>query len=456
MSRIRFEWDLESQRIDRSDAEEAGEKRMRRRKALRLLLLVILLLAALSIGAIFIRQRLIDAENMQAQLLQDTVKAEVAALRIGDRSTFLQIQQVGDEAWLHRQSAVFQQYADLKSAGKIDLTGSILDVDIVDDRARIAVQENINDLPYSRLWFYQLSDAGWQHAPPDYAFWGEQRLYETDGVRVAYREVDERLASQLAGEVAEWLERGCGLLACGALPELAIEIVTDSGEAVAWQDERAMRLRVRSPYLDIARADLPFDGNLRVRTGQLLAERLVNAHTSYRRVAYPADGYYLRESAIAWLTEYMTRLERDSGLAGSLAANYGADKIPLLLSALGDNSDLSIVRQVTSASIEQANLDWRDFIEWRLQTESELLAARMQDQWLALYDTGDEAVRLLAYERYGRNDPVERYHVLDQLIWAGDGGSPQLRVTVVAADGEGGDPQTIVFNLVNDVWKRAN
>ena len=455
MSRIRFEWDLESHRIDRSDGEEPGAKRMRRRNALRLLVLVILLLAALSISVIFIRQRLIDVENYYAQLLQDTVKSEVAALRVGDRDTFLAIQDVGNEAWLQMQSAVFGGYADLKAAGKIELTGSILEVEIADDRARVVVQENISDAPYARLWFYRRSERGWRHVPPDYSFWGEQRQQQADGLSVVYRRVDERLASQLAQEVSDWLKRGCGLLDCGDLPALTVEIVTDSAEAVAWRNEGAMQLRLRSPYLDIARADLPFDGNLRIRVGQLLAERLVNAHTDFRPVLYPADSYYLRQSAIAWLTEYMTRLERDSGLVGSLALNYGADKIPLLLSALSSNGDLSIIQQVTSTNISQANLDWREFIEWRLLVESELLAAGAQDQWLMLYDTADEAVRLLAYERYRRREPVGRYRVLDQLIWTRDDGSPQLRVTALAADGRD-DEEIIIFNLVNGVWKRAN
>ena len=39
MSKIRFEWNIESQHIDRSDGEDPLAKRRRRRNVLRLLLL---------------------------------------------------------------------------------------------------------------------------------------------------------------------------------------------------------------------------------------------------------------------------------------------------------------------------------------------------------------------------------------------------------------------------------
>ena len=456
MSRIRFEWNIESRKIDRSDGEDQKAKRRRRRNLLRLLLLVGLFLAAMSLGALVIRQRLIDVRNQVAQLLQDTVKAEVAALRIGDRHTFLKIQGGVDDTWVQRQSILFQQYSDMKAAGQIELTGSILDVFIEDERARVLVQENINGRPYGRLWFYRRSGQGWQHVPPDYAFWGEKRQYDADGVQVSYRDVDKKLAEQLADAVAGWIGQGCGLLDCGSLPNLAVDIVTDGSEAVVWSNERTMHLVVRSPHLDIARADLPFDGNLRLRVGQLLAERMVNAHTDYRVVAYPHDSYFLRGAAVAWLAEYMTRIESDSKLIRSLADNFGADKVPLLLSQLSATSDMSSIRRVDSATIELANLDWSDFVEWRLRTETELVAAGAQDQWLSLYDTADDSVRLLAYERYNSKEFGTSFRVIDQVVWRDVAGSLQLRVTVeVETDGQRQE-QIVVFNLVNDVWKRAN
>ena len=107
MSKIRFEWSIESQQIDRVDGEDPLAKRRRRRNLLRFLLLLALLLAMFALGALLVRQRLIDVENQFAQLLQDTVKAEVAALRIGDINSWLASQAADDESWIARQRAAF-------------------------------------------------------------------------------------------------------------------------------------------------------------------------------------------------------------------------------------------------------------------------------------------------------------------------------------------------------------
>ena len=59
----------------------------------------------------------------------------------------------------------------------------------------------------------------------------------------------------------------------------------------------------------------------------MLAERLVNAHTDYLTATEAHDALFLRESAIAWLSEVFTRLDSGATLMRSLADNYGADKI---------------------------------------------------------------------------------------------------------------------------------
>ena len=455
MSRIRFEWNIESEKIDRSDSEDQRAKQRRRRNLLRLQILVGLFLLALSLGALIVRQRLIDVRNEVAQLLQDTVKAEVAAIRIGDRQTFLQIQASEDQAWLQGQNALFQQYGDMKAAGRIELTGDILDVFIEDERARVLVQENIDGLPYSRLWFYRRDSRGWRHTAPDLALWGEQRQRQADGVLVKYRAVDERLAAQLAEAVTGWIGRGCGLFDCVNLPDLTVDIVTDAEEPVEWADEGALQLRLRSPHLSIARADLPFDGALRLGVAGLLAERLVQAHAPNLRATYPFDSYFLRSAVVAWLSEYMTQIVGGSDLIRSLADNFGVDKVPLLLSALTNTGDMSSILRVDS-TIELHRLDWRDFIAWRLRTESELLAAAAQDLWLALYDTGEESVRPLAYERYSQQQFGIQYRVLDTALRQRDDGSPQLLATVDLSYAGQREEQTILFNLVRDVWKRAS
>lgn len=456
MSRIRFEWDIESQRIDRSDGEDPLAKRRRRRNAARLLLILALLVAMIAPGALIVRQRLIDVENQFAQLLQDTVKAEVAALRIGDINSWLASQATAPESWIGHQRAAFQQYNDLKAAGAIELTGGILAVTIEGDRARVLVQENINNLPYSRLWFYRRTDSGWLHTAPDHSFWGETQQIDGAGLGISYRAVDQQFATDLGAALEDWIRRACGIFDCGELPLLVAEVTPNSESTAGWRDERNMRLEIRSPYLEIARADAPFDGAYQARISQLLAERIVNAHTNYRAAAYPHDSFFLRKAATDWLAAWLIGAERNDSLPGSLAGNYGVESVARLLANLSPTDSMAVVQHVIPAPLAQANLDWRDFIAWRLELESELFAARAEEAWLGLYDTSDAGVRRAAYARFNRNAPAPAYKVVDQYLWTSEDGNPQLRASVEVSNASKQQEAIVSFNLVNGVWKRAN
>ena len=456
MSRIRFEWNVESQQTERFDSEDPQAKRRRRRNLLLLVSLVCLLLAAIALALLLVRQRIHEVETQYAQLLQDTVKAEAAALRIGDLNSFLNLQDSANVDWINRQRLTFQRYSELKSAGAIELAGSILAVEIYGERARVLVQEDINGRPYARLWFYRHSGDGWRHIAPDYSFWGEASKLESPNVLINFRAVDHELARQVHSAIQVWLDKGCGLLDCDGMPRLTIDIVPEAGNAATWLDEPAMRLQIRSPYVDIARADTPFDGPLQVLVSSMLGERLVNEHTGYLTVAYPNDAYFLRQASINWLIELFTRLDIGATLMRSLASNYGDDKIAQLLTQLSDTSDMSIIEAVVDEPLEGADLDWRDFIEWRLRLERELINTRRQNEWLSLYDTSDESVRLVAYERYSLGTTAQDYSVIDQAVWSTPYGWPQLRATVRATGDDGNGEEIILFNLVNGVWKRAS
>lgn len=456
MSRIRFEWNVESEQVERFDGEDPQAKRRRRRNLLLLVTLVCTLLAAIALGLLFLRQRVHEVETQFAQLLQDTVKAEVAALRIGDLYSFLNAQDANDLGWINEQRAAFQRYSELKAEGAIGLTGSILAVEIDRERARVLVQEDLNELPYARLWFYRRGGEGWRHIAPDHSFWGEASAIETSRVLVNYRAADHEFALQVSAALEDWIKRGCDILDCGDLPRLIIDILPEAAESVAWIDEAALRLQIRSPYTDIARADKPFDGQLQVLASTLLAERLVSEHSNNLEATYPHDAYFMQRRTIAWLSEVFTRFDRGALLMRSIADNYGSGKIAQLLARLDATSNMSVLAPVLDQPLEDADLDWRDFIEWRLTLEDELISAGRQNQWLGLYDTVDEGVRLTAYQRYSRGAIARSYQVVDQVIWSSPNGWPQLRATVQVSGAAGATEEIVLFNLVNGVWKRAS
>lgn len=258
MSRIRFEWEVEADTIDQPDGEDPLLKRNRRRNLRRLLLLVALLVAAILLGGLALHLRLVQVQNEIAQQLTDTIKVEAAALRIGDRSTFMQIQS-GDESWLAAQSTLFERYQTLKSANAIELSGDILSVTIAGERARALVREDVNGLPYARLSFYVRAERTWRHTAPDFTFWGEQQRSEAGRVIVNYQEADAIFSRQLAEAVANWFDAQCAAIDCDAGAKLQIDIVPDLEEPLLWMDAGAGRLLVRSPYLDRVRAETPFD-----------------------------------------------------------------------------------------------------------------------------------------------------------------------------------------------------
>ena len=258
MSRIQFEWEVEADKLHEADAEDPLLRRRRRRSLRRLSLLAALLLLAAGLGALALHLRLLQRQTELAQQLQDTARAEVAALRIGDRNAYLNMQS-GDDDWLQAQAALFDEYEDLKSAGAIDLSGDLLSVTIADERARALMREDHHGLPYARLWFYALSAAGWRHIAPDYNFWGEWQEYELDLVTVQYREADRLFARQLGDALANWLAQGCGDYGCDNPLALTVEVKPDLEDIAVWADKSVGKLAVRSPYVGLARADKPFD-----------------------------------------------------------------------------------------------------------------------------------------------------------------------------------------------------
>ena len=191
---MRLEWEIESRKTSKRAGEDPQARRARRRGFLRLLLLIGIFIGLIIAGMLLARQRLLDAHNQVEQLLRDTVRAEVAALRVGDLAVFLDIQRSASDDWLNAQRAAYQQYADMKASRDLKLTGRILATAIDGPRGRALVEEIVDGTPYAKVWFYWRYDDGWRHVPPDYTFWGEERRIESAALRIEYRAVDELFA----------------------------------------------------------------------------------------------------------------------------------------------------------------------------------------------------------------------------------------------------------------------
>ncbi len=455
---VRLDWEIESEQqvVRQTGGEDPESRRRRRRRQLILLMLPLVLvgLVALVVGVVIFRLRQVEAETVQ--VLRDTVDAEVATLRIGDEQAFLGFQRSANDTWLSAQQEAFNRYQDLKLNDQIQLTGQILDAAVDGHRARVQVQEILDGAPYVQTWFYWRYDDGWRHVPPDYTFWGDAATLETDRLTIRYQRVDEALAHTMRDALAGWLQTACASLGCADLPMVTVEIVPDPGLASGWSAEDAWLLRVRSPYTQAARQDMPFDFALQFELANLLAERLVGVTAGGMQPVYPADAFYLLSSVDSWLVGRFVSINTNSFLVDSVARNYGEEAVGGLLRAMQPDSSAAVLNSILGTqSLAQANLDWRDFLTWRLTLEDELIQRGDENNFLALYDTRDESIRNQAYQRYNAGPAGENRVVVSVTPETTPEGIYQLRALV-----EVGDPATrqeeVLFRLVDERWLRAN
>jgi hypothetical protein len=450
---IRFDWEVEAEREHIPSAGEDPQAKRRRRRA-QLRLLIVLLLAALVIGgvvaAVVVRLRYVDwqVENQ----LRDTIAAEVAALRLGDRASFLDVQRSADENWAQQQAALFDRIQEAKLTQEVALTGRVLDIAVDDPRGRARVEEIISGVPYARTWFYWLYEDGWRHVPPDYTFWGAQRTIERPGVIVRYRDFDAPFAPVLADVTANWWAQGCMLLDCAGWPVITIEVVPDEQLRAGWSAADQWTLQVPSPFVRPARLDAPFDPALQLEIATLLAGRQVDAAHGGEVLVKGSDAAFLRDSIAAWLTGRWLGVDSDALLVTSFAARAGDAAVAQLARALSPDTTISVLAETAGAPLETLDLDWRDDLQQRLAYEDALLGAGDQAGMLALYDTNDSTAQALALARLNAPPPLESARVLAAAPAVDAAGVPILRAQVQRGD----SVEEVVFRLAQGTWKRTN
>lgn len=395
---LRYDWEIEAEktRVQRSGE---GPVFARKRRAARASFLDF---HSVCIGDLcrivgFVAIRLQSVEREIEQSLRSTVEAEVTALRLGDFSSFSTIQRSASPDWLHFQQ-IFNQYQDLKMQQDVQLSGEISDIQVDRTRARVNVQEIVNGVPYTRVWFYWHYDDGWRHVPPDYTFWGETEVQKIQNVTVRYKMVDKVFGKAVAKRVAVWFQTTCATLACGTAPDHRNH--TDETLQVNWVSGDQWWLQIPSPYVRRARSDMPFDVDGQIAVAEKIADRLITQASNNLQPVYPADAVYLRQAVIQWLVGQMVQVNSNSYLIDSLTTNYGVQAVGQLLAAFRPDFDNWGCWHKSQKSLDQTGLDWADYLTWRLGVEDDLLQKRDEANFLALYDTRDSAVRDSAYTRF--------------------------------------------------------
>jgi hypothetical protein len=456
---LKLDWEIEAEQSQVRNSGEDEESRRRRRRARRrvLFLIVFVVLGFAAVGAgLVLRLRYVD--SLVEQNLRDTVEAEVTALRIADRAAYLGLQRSASEDWMLAQEQNFNTYQALKAEQDVQLTGNILDVTVDGNRARVRIEEIVDGVPYSRVWFYWQYAEGWRHVPPDFTFWGDVQTYSAEDVTVRARTVDAAVASAMSSQLALWIAQGCDIFGCATLPTISVEIVPSVQLEPSWSPANPWALQVPSPSVTRARMDMPFDASLQVPVAQLLAERLVAQAMDNEQPVYPADAVYLRSAVIDWLADRFVGLQSDSVLVQSLASQFGDNAVGRLVSTIQPTDDIRVLVGVTrAASLDATGLDWRDFLTWRLNVERELISRRDEAAVLALYDAGDDTARNLALARYGAVPSPDPLMVVAVSPEVDANGVAHLRARVqYAMGGVNAREEEVIFRLVGGTWKRAN
>ncbi len=445
---IKLEWEIEAEQSRRhaTAGEDAETRRRRRRARLRFLLVLVLLFTVIGgvIGALAMRLRQVDFQIEQR--LRDTVAAEVAALRVGDQTTFIALQRSAADEWYQTQGAYFAQVQTLKQTQDLNLTGTVLDVAIDGLRGRVVVQEIVSNVPYARVWNYWRYEDGWRHVPPDYTFWGaNQTITRGDSpINVRYRELDAALARELADALETWRAFACEQVGICAFPAFTLDIVPDPSAEIGWSPLDPNVLIVPSPYTGAARVDQLFEPSARLEIATLIADRLLATLTP----EYPADAYYLRQAVASWLVERFAGAATNSHLITSLANEYGAAAVGRLINGLTPTSGIDVLTAVTSERLDVVRVDWRDFLTWRLTLENQLIEREDYAAFANLYDLENPLARANAETRFRLAEVNRATLVISVLRALDETGAPTLRA--VTSEGE------IVFRLVGADWKRVS
>ena len=459
MGGIQLDWEIDANKGRGGQHQEDPEAaRRRRRSLLRFIFYTILLLVLIALAAFLVYQRVQQVEMRTEQLLRETVSAEVSALRIGDEATFEALQRSATTDWLNAQQASFQAYQELKIRSEVQLTGQVVSMEIEDPRGRAQVQEIIDGVPYLRTWFYWRYEDGWRHVAPDYTFWGEEQTIEGAGFVMNYRSVDALYAEQVAARMERWLSQACAWLACNELPQISIDVSPEAPSPAQWSAESAWQIRLPSPYVDRARADLPFDLGRQFELADLVATRIVEFTSASTQAAYPQDAYFLRTALVSWMVGRFVQVDTQSYLIQSIVDHYGEATLPHLVRSLGAGADLNVLSSLLGvADLAAAELDWRDFFGWRLVVEQDLIQRGDEANWLALYDLRDDALRITAFSRYNANQPQPNPQVVLVQMQGTPEGMAQALATVQYRAGEIVlSEEQVLFRLVNNVWLRAS
>ncbi|MHB8630194.1 MAG: hypothetical protein ACYDBJ_28710 [Aggregatilineales bacterium] len=455
----KLDWQIEAERTEQRAQEDPAVRRRRRQQRIILAVLTLAIIAVIVgvAGAIALRLNTVDTRLRQT--LIDAAHAEIGALRIGDRQTFNGLMRSLDTDWLTEQNKRFDRYQALKAQGTLQFTDQISDGDVAIDgsRGRVLTTELVNGQTYHALWFYWRYSDGWRHVPSDLTFWGDPGEIDGQATTVQYDGLDAPLATALAERVERWWTAGCQYLNCAGLPHLTIHIEhQDSAPPPAWDGQSALTLDINSPLTvgDRVLADPPLSPDLEATIAGQITDKLFDQASGQLTVNADADAAWLRRETIDWLTALLLGRGNVQQLSfmQSLSDHYGgAQAIVAVMRQLSPNADISTLSLALGQPLNLLNVDWREFFQWRLGLEKDLIQGGNQTRYLALWDVSVPSVATLAQERWA--SPNQALPQVQSATLAAD---PTLGTVATVHATLSGGSVTLRFRVIAGTWKRLS
>lgn len=456
---IRLDWEVDSGPGSRTVAtEDPNQRKQRRAVRLRFLALMFGVMFGLATVVAVVIWRLNESNAFIESLLRDTVEAEFAALRLGDKNAFLSIQRSATDDWVNYQTQIFDAFQNGKLAGAINLTGTVRGIEIDGTRGRAVVEWIENGIPYNQAWFYwrysEEDVEGWRHVPPDTTFWGKSQELRGQNVTVRYQEVDALLAEAMGIRVEGWIASACGpILQCGDLPHITLHVTPDIYAEKGWgRDAQAWTFTVESPYVTGARSDQPFSGLTLEAVANGVAERLIGAGLGTTDpFDRSSDAGYLIQATQTWLTGQFIGIDTGSTVIQSLADSAGRSTLGTVMKTLRPSSKLDVILVVLGQTdVSAVDLNWADIFAKRLRLEAEYAAAENVPALIGLYT---EESRQNALQRAGQQVAVPSSITVSITQVSGD--TANGIATATYSNGTTQDSQ-VSFVWRDGTWLRNN
>jgi hypothetical protein len=442
---IRLDWEVESEAGWSEVGEDAAALAARKRRNRRLRTAGLVLLTIIAIVGGTMGWRLYSIGRQLRADLKTIVEIETRSLREGKRSTFLSMQAEYEE-WQREQSRTFDDYQLLED--RIQVNGKIVNLEITADLARVVVEEIFNGKPYHVTWFYQHTEDGWRHIPPNPNQWGAQASLETVHFRISYHAEDEALARRLAVQVDEWWDAACRITDCvddPVAPQIRIE--PDPLVDMGWASYDSDVLIIPSPGLGRVPADGSDDPTLFPTVARYLAGYWADS-TVFEQFKHPELEYsqaqWLRDELAIYVNHRFDDSVPRSGFFNPLAEDYGTEIVRQILEQMPSNEELfsfpDMLEEITGTPAEQLNVDWGTYLAQRLRRESSLVSRGFLTEARLIYGGGgsgrDEGGPIVNFPTEVAADPasiellsVRKSGEMIRLVWI------EVRFTLRTAEG---------------------